>query len=494
MKKIGFLIVLMSAFSLHSQVETIAGHSFFRDQAQHPSFLQNGPVICDVGFQKDSLKLSFGKKLKSHFMDNYLFEVHEENVNLYITPVVNFQLGTNVLNKDEPSLFQNTRGFYVKGTLLKNFSFCTALVENQARFSVYETNYISNHGEFYSSLQQNGVVPGGGRTKPFKDGGFDYAYAIGSFLYQPIEKLEIRAGNAQRFIGSGYRSLLLSDHSYQAPNLEIKYSFNENWSYGVRRTRLFNLIRKPVYSTVEGYYQPKAHALHYLEYQINKKVSLGVYEQSIWSMGDTITQKPNGLFYAPIPFLGLTQPTNYSLYGINASEVLGKKIRLYQQFALSGFELKKMGFQLGIRVYDLIPNSMLQFEYNNAGEELYSSDNPRMSFTHYNLPIAHPKGQGFHEFLLRANLSWKRFYGESKTILYWLKNYNERDLLPVSVSSTVFNDFMIHQQVELGYRINPKINFCLFVRGVYRKFNVEESQMLIHFGLSTNLFSSYNDY
>ena len=117
-----------------------------------------------------------------------------------------------------------------------------------------------------------------------------------------------------------------------------------------------------------------------------------------------------------------------------------------------------------------------------------------MSFTHYNLPLAHPKGQGFHEFILRLNYSWKRIYGESKSIIFWLNNFNERDLLPVPVSSTTFNDYLIHQQIELGYRINPKINFCLFVRGVYRKFNVEENQMLLHFGLSTNLFSSYNDY
>jgi len=494
MKKFVILFVLMSAFFAHSQVETLTGHSFYRDQMQQPGFQRSGPISCDVGFEKDTTKKSFGKRLKSHFMENYLFEVHEGNVNLFVSPVVNFQLGKNLVGEDEPYLFQNSRGFYVKGSLLKNFSFCSALVENQARFSVYETNYISNHGEFYSSLQQNGVVPGGGRTKPFKDGGFDYAYAIGSFLYQPIENLEIRAGNAQRFIGSGYRSLLLSDHSYQAPSLEVKLLFNEKWSYGVRRTRLFNLIRKPIYSTVEGYYQPKANALHFIEYQVNNKILIGLYEQSIWSMGDTLTKNPNGLFYAPIPLLGLTQPTNYNVYGINASEVLGQNIRMYQQFVISGFELQKMGFQLGIRVYDLIPNSMIQFEYNKVGNELYSSENPRMSFTHYNLPLAHPKGQGFHEFLLRANLSWKRFYGESKTIVYWLKNFNERDLLPVNVSSTVFNDFMIHQQVELGYRINQKINFCLFVRGVYRKFNVEENQMLLHFGLSTNLFNSYNDY
>ena len=66
------------------------------------------------------------------------FEVHEGNVNLFISPVVNFQLGNNLVGEDEPYLFQNSRDFYVKGSLLKNFSFCSAFVENQARFSVYK--------------------------------------------------------------------------------------------------------------------------------------------------------------------------------------------------------------------------------------------------------------------------------------------------------------------------------------------------------------------
>ena len=502
---LGFIFTAIISFG-HAQEENIFGAPYYRDAWLKPQLIVHKPFMPTLDLklnleQDSSFKPSpisnIGRAkgfFQKHFMENYLFEVHEGNVKLFVSPLVNFQLGKNLVGEDEPYLFQNSRGFYVKGSLLKNFSFCSAFVENQARFSVYETDYIARHGEFYSTLQQNGVVPGGGRTKPFKDGGYDYAYAIGSFLYKPIESLEIRAGNAQKFIGSGYRSLLLSDHSYQSPNLEIKFAFNEKWSYGMRKTRLFNLIRKPEYSTVEGYYQPKAHGLNFLEYKFNNKLSFGLYEQSIWSMGDTTTQNPNALFYMPLPMLGLTQSTNYNLYGLNASEVLGKKVRLYQQFILSGFELKKMGLQLGVRVYDLIPNSMLQLEYNKVGEELYSSINPRMSFTHYNLPLAHPKGQGFHEFILRLNYSWKRIYCESKSIIFWLNNFNERDLLPVPVSSTTFNDYLIHQQIELGYRINPKINFCLFVRGVYRKFNVENNQMLLHFGLSTNLFSSYNDY
>ena len=81
---------------------------------------------------------------------------------------MNFNIGRNWVENSAPRLFQNTRGVYVKGTLLKNFSFSTAFVENQARFSAYENEFIANHGEFYpnaSTVQQNGVVPGGGRRR-----------------------------------------------------------------------------------------------------------------------------------------------------------------------------------------------------------------------------------------------------------------------------------------------------------------------------------------
>jgi len=410
MKKISCILVLFSAVFVHAQVESLAGHNYFRDLSQKPGYDKEQVSLAEDLFI-DTMHLSFGKKLKRHFTEDYLFEVHEKNVNLYLSPVVNFQAGQDWLDEGGPTLYQNTRGIYVKGTLLKNFSFATTFVENQARFSKYENNFISSHGEFYpnaSTVQQNGVVSGGGRTKPFKEGGYDYGYAIGSFIYKPIENLEIRAGNAPTFVGSGYRSLILSDNSYQAPSIDIKYTFLKKWSYGVRRTRRFNLIRKAAFSTVEGYYQPKASSRHYLNYQVNKNITLGLSENSIWSMGDSVTTKPSGLYYAPMPFLGLTQSTNHTIYGFDAWEVAGKKTKFYQQFVLAGFDVSQMGFQLGVRFYDLLPNSMLQLEYNKVGSELYAADTPNMSYTHYNLPLAHPKGQGFDELVIRANVSIKR--------------------------------------------------------------------------------------
>ncbi len=505
MKRLTCLIFLMCSLFAKTQTSSLASSTYFRDVSLKPVWLSNQPFMPQVELKSiETIKQQNGEKknkglknIKKHFFDQYLFEVHQNAVNLYFTPVVNFNIGQNWVENSAPRLFQNTRGIYVKGTLLKNFSFSTAFVENQARFSAYENEFIANHGEFYpnaSTVQQNGVVPGGGRTKPFKEGAYDYAFAIGSFCYKPIKNLEIKAGNAQTFIGSGYRSLILSDNSFQAPNVNLKYAFLKKWSYQANRSRLLNLIRKTAYTTVEGYYQPKATSRHLLNYQVNSKIQFGFSENSIWFMGDSVTTTPNGLYYAPIPFLGLTQTENHTVFGFDANEVIGKKIRLYQQFVLSGFDLKKLGLQLGVRFYDLLPGSMLQFEYNKVSSKLYAANEPNMSYTHYNLPLAHPKGQGFDELIIRANVSINRIYGESKTVCYWLKDYNDRALLPTDNIKDVFEDRIIHQQFELGYRINPLINFCLFGRAVLRISDIDPTQVLIHIGLSTNLFNSYNDY
>jgi len=64
----------------------------------------------------------------------------------------------------------------------------------------------------------------------------------------------------------------------------------------------------------------------------------------------------------------------------------------------------------------------------------------------------------------------------------------------MDMNANSLDDFILHQQVEIGYRINPKINFCFFGRAVLRVSDIDTTQMIIHIGLSTNLFNSYNDY
>ena len=109
MKKISCILVLFSAVFVHAQLESLASHNYFRDGSQKPGF-QIEEFSSYI--EKDSAQVSFRDKLKKHFMDAYLFEIHEKNVNLYLSPVVNFQAGQDWLDEGGPTLYKNTRGIY----------------------------------------------------------------------------------------------------------------------------------------------------------------------------------------------------------------------------------------------------------------------------------------------------------------------------------------------------------------------------------------------
>jgi hypothetical protein len=260
-------------------------------------------------------------------------------------------VGRDLMDTTKANLFQNTRGVLVEGDLFKNFSFSTSFFENQARFSEYESQFVANHGEMYTYWygykQQNGVVPGAARTKPFKTNAFDYAYAIGSFIYKPIKQLSIIAGNNQQFIGSGYRSMLLSDNSCGSPYLRLDYKLNSKWTFNYLRARHMNLVRKKTYNTVEGYYQPKGFSANYISYQLSKHGVISFFEGSTWSMGDSLTTKSlNPLYF--IPLLGmsaLVSKNTYSIYGLNYSQIILSKFRIYAQFALGSGGKNQMAVQ-----------------------------------------------------------------------------------------------------------------------------------------------------
>jgi hypothetical protein len=163
----------------------------------------------------------------------HMVELEGKDYFLTISALGHLSVGRDLLDTSNLNLFQNTRGVLVEGDLFKNFSFSTSFFENQARFSAFESQFVADHGEMYTYWygyqQQNGVVPGAARTKPFKVNAFDYAYAIGSLIYKPIKRLSIVAGNNQQFIGSGYRSMLLSDNYFPHNVCMTSVTKNNEW-------------------------------------------------------------------------------------------------------------------------------------------------------------------------------------------------------------------------------------------------------------------------
>ncbi len=152
-----------------------------------------------------------GRKL---FNENLII-LNKKNIYLSIDPIFNFSTGTDLSDSLSTTLYTNTRGIKIEGVLGKNILFSTSFLENQARFPNYINTFIDN----------NGVVPGMGRVKSYKNGGYDYAIAMASISWKATDFLRIKFGNDKDFLGFGYRSVLLSDNAFSYPHLKLNFYF-----------------------------------------------------------------------------------------------------------------------------------------------------------------------------------------------------------------------------------------------------------------------------
>lgn len=515
MKRIGIIFFVLLGISVSGQHNLISTHSFFRDKLFETSRTEayNGNAFLPVTESNYDLQ----KHLKDTSLLYYdfavtlfrkhLIEIKTEDCFLTISPTFNLTFGKDLKDESTRNLFQNTRGFIIEGDIAKNFSFATTFYENQARLSNYETDFVSSHGEFYFKqngtgyIQQNGVVAGGTRTKEFKNDGFDYGFAQGYIVYQPHKKVDIIAGNNQQFIGAGYRSMLLSDNSSGAPYLRFDYRISNRWSYSVLRTRAMNLVRKKKTTTVEAYYQPKGFAANYLSFQATDKLNISLFEGSTWSMGDSLTTKRvHPLFYNPIPIVAsiLNDSICNTIQGVNINWLLHGNARIYGQFVVGAIGTKQYALQIGYRGNDYfkIKNLYTQVEYNFATSKMYKATTDRLNYSHYNLALAHPKENGFHELVVRLGWEWKRIYADLKSVNYFLINHSKNDLLPIQYYTTVSNDKISHNQMEFGYRMNKKLNWTFFGNITFRKQtgDVNSQAFVVSAGMRTSLLSHYNDY
>ena len=127
---------------------------------------------------------------------------------------------------------------------------------------------------------------------------------------------------------------------------------------------------------------------------------------------------------------------------------------------------------------------------------MYQAPAQFLSYSQYNLPLAHTKGNGFREIVVRINWRWKSFAVEGKSIVYQLINHQKNSLLPITNYSTPDNNWLALEQVELSYQINKKLNLSIFSTLTYR-FNspsTDQKNLLLNVGIRTSLMNHYNDY
>tara|TARA_B100000508_G_scaffold140085_1_gene139954 strand:+ start:45471 stop:47033 length:1563 start_codon:yes stop_codon:yes gene_type:complete len=458
---------------------------------------------------KDSTRGWFYRKLfQEHFVQkdyNHFF--------LAVDPIVNIAGGDERLQNNDEFLFRNTRGAQAMGQLGKKFTFYTAFFENQARFVDYRTNYFESRGEQRFNgveyVSSNAVIPNGGRTKPFKTSGFDYASSVSYLEFKPIESLTLHLGNDPSFIGWGHRSMLLSDNSFNFTHLRLKWQILPWLDYTVLRGKQLNLLRKRITDLVEPPFERKGIGIHYLTVKPIESLSIGLFESSIYLRDEALSDnRVSGYFYQPMIGLNtaIIGPENgevRNFFGLNLGWRFLSNHMTYAQVISGDLSSDQYGLQIGYRGNNLfgIKNLNVQAEFNKATDRLYAARNRRMAYTHFNLPLAHTLGNGFDEALFKIGYRWKGIYLNVSHIYYSANEMMQfKTALFGSKSDFVQNTpEVVHlSSVEIGYLMNPKTRLTVFAEATYRQstsdLNGNINHGLIFLGLRSDLFNSYTDF
>lgn len=249
--------------------------------------------------------------------------------------------------------------------------------------------------------------------------------------YKAGEYFHLALGKGGQAIGEGYRSLFLSDEAYGYPYFKITTT-----AWHIRYVNLFALM-----DDVRGAggqrarYGKKYTSMHYLSWNISKRVNAGLFEAIVWEGNDPAY--PRGfdlayvnpvIFYRPVEF-GIGSPDN-ALLGVALNVKAGQRTQFYSQVILDEFLLdhvraadgwygNKQGAQLGAVSHDPfgVRGLLLRGELNYVRPFMYAHYDSRQNYAHHGQPLAHPYGSGFVEGLVQGE--WRKGPWLLGTVLSW---------------------------------------------------------------------------
>ena len=314
------------------------------------------------------------------------------------------------------------------------------------RLSV-SSRILNLEGDFNNSLSNYvdslGVYPGMDKI----DKNLNY-FSLNA-EYKINKNFSARFGKGTTFIGNGYRSMLLSKNHTPYPFFTLITDF---W-----KVKYYNHFTTfyDIYNSSQS--QKKHGAFHYLDYQINKNLTLGLFEAVIWQSRDQNFDRGLDIhylnpiiFYRPVEF-SKHSPDN-ALLGMNVDYQLNK-INLYVQILIddlninryentgNGFFQNKLAFQIGVKSELNIDehNFDVLAEYNQAQPYTYAHKHPMQNYTHMNQALAHPLGANFKENIFIINYNYKKWGTRLK---YTYSEYGA-DSLGTHFGQNIFNsDFL----------------------------------------------------
>ena len=335
----------------------------------------------------------------------------------------------------------------------------------------------------------------------------DGKYAVGGVefyaSYRPAEFLRLTAGKGKKFVGDGYRSVILSasnsgmyyfDTEVEVGNFKYLFSINggRNFDNGVSATEATTKKVEP--TTTDGWTMRTVYMInHVFSYNPAKWLNIGGFETVMMIRRDSTgrTRMPDlhyfnpMLFFRPLEF-SLGSPDN-ALMGVFGKITINKYLVGYAQFMLDDFNFKeikehndtwnnKYAFQLGLKGY--AGKFSYLFEYNYIRPYIYSHDRPINSYSMYGQPLANPYGANMKEAVVNIKYKMQRFdfdllvdcvkrgldfdiysYGNNVLRPYTSRHHDRGNVVGQGVGVKVYN-------VSLDARWKPAVlrNFCVFAR------------------------------
>lgn len=324
-----------------------------------------------------------------------LLEVDKKDFFLVVNPVISFQYGGG--GNESQSLFYNKRGVTLRGRIANKIGFSTTITDNQERGPQFFRNYVTDHK----------AVPGVGFYKKFKNNAYDYFDGRGYFTFNITKYIDVHFGYDKNFIGNGYRSLFLDD-------------FGDSYLFLKLNTRIWKLNYQNLFMELMPDFEKKGDnlldrkyaAMHHLSMNVTRWLNIGLFEGVVFGRKNRFDFE----YLNPIIFLrhveGTVGSPDNALAGIDFKANAMKRFQFYGQLLLDEFLLKeitksrgywanKYGWQLGVKYVDAfnVRNLDLQVESNRVRPFTYSHYDSVANYAHYNLPLAHPLGANFQEFI-----------------------------------------------------------------------------------------------
>ncbi len=387
------------------------------------------PVLIPENDIDTVFKQKFTDWLYTHFFEDDFLKFASKDFSLTVNPVLDMEIFSQDNAKEDKDYFLNTRGFEIFGRLGKRIHFKTDFFENQARFLPFTDSIIKK--------VKKSIVPAQGHAKAFEVDGLDWAVSTASLTVDVCKNYRVSLGSDRHFIGSGYRSVILSHLTFPYPYLRHDVNYKKFY-YNLLLAYLHGGRYWYVDSKKQGF---KYSSFHIVGYKPLKNLELAVI----------------------LGTMRLKDDRKMSIgYDINFSPI--KNIKLYHQANY----LEEFSYQAGFHVFDilfsLVPklNSHFQAEYTVS--RLDKNDSPS-AFWSYNYPLTTPffmdKNKG-GEFVCFLNLE---YYGAGVDVKVLNRNtsryrdFTLRYFLNKKTKWNVFVTFSRHETTKEYYRVDRKDNY-----------------------------------